>query len=77
MYFSCRNGNGGWIDPYGNQEQKGYKRMKKIIVLGGLGISERRDRDPDRIMSGVGIVYALPAHISTDKLLVVRKWKRK
>ena len=25
---------------------------KKIIVLGGMGVSERRDRDPDRILSG-------------------------
>ena len=25
---------------------------KKIIVLGGLGVSERRDRDPDRVLHG-------------------------
>lgn len=28
---------------------------KKIIVLGGLGVSERRDRDPDRIIYRGGV----------------------
>ena len=45
---------------------------KKIIVLGGMGISERRDRDPDRIIFRGGCIYALPAHISVDKPLVVK-----
>ena len=50
--------------------------QSRIIVLGGLGVSERRDRDPDRILDRKGIVYALPAHISIDKPLVVRKRRR-
>ena len=50
---------------------------KEIVVLGGLGVSERRDRDPDRVLYWGGIVYTLPAHISFDKPLVVKKWKRK
>ena len=45
------------------------------MVLGGLGISARRDRDPDRVLCSRGIVYALPAHIATDKPLVVRKYE--
>lgn len=62
---------------YGSKHSDGGKTMeKKIIVLGGLGVSERRDRDPDRILHGGGIVYALPAHIQADKPLVVRKWKK-
>lgn len=52
------------------------KPINKIIVLGGLGVSARRDRDPDRVMSGRGIIYALPAHISSDKPLVVRKYEK-
>ena len=50
-------------------------RQDKIIVLGGLGVSARRDRDPDRVLYRKGIIYALPAHISTDKPLVVRKYR--
>lgn len=50
---------------------------RKIIVLGGLGVSARRDRDPDRIMARGGCVYALPAHISNDRPLVVKICKRK
>ena len=38
----------------------GGKAMeKKIIVLGGLGVSERRDRDPDRVLSRGGVSYTL------------------
>lgn len=52
-------------------------REKKIKVLGGLKASERRDRDPDRIMDSGGCVYALPAHISADRPLVVKRWKKR
>ena len=51
------------------------EQSSRIIVLGGMGVSARRDRDPDRVLHRKGIVYALPAHISTDKPLVVRKYK--
>lgn len=33
---------------------------KKIIVLGGLGVSERRDRDPDRILHRGGVYTLYP-----------------
>ena len=49
---------------------------KKIIVLGGLGVSERRDRCVDRVLSGGGIAFTLPAHIDKDKPLVVKKWEK-
>lgn len=45
--------------------------------MGGLGVSARRDRDPDRIIFGGGMMYALPAHISSDNPLVLKKWKIK
>lgn len=53
------------------------EKKRQIIVLGGLGVSERRDRDPDRILSRGGCIYTLPAHCSSDKPMVVKKWKRK
>lgn len=48
---------------------------KKIKVLGGLGVSPRRDRCVDRVISGGGIIFALPAHIRFDKPMVVKRWK--
>lgn len=38
-----------WEYTYGGKAME-----KKIIVLGGLGVSERRDRDPDRVLSRGG-----------------------
>ena len=49
---------------------------KKVKVLGGLGKSERRDRCVDRIVFRGGCQFALPAHISVDKPMVVKQWKR-
>lgn len=46
---------------------------KQILVWGGLGISERRDRDPDRVLDTHGIIYTLPAHIDKDKPLILVK----
>ena len=43
-----------------------------MVVLGGMGVSERRDRDPDRILSRLGIMYTLPAHIDKDRPLVIK-----
>lgn len=48
---------------------------KKIKVLGGLGVSPRRDRCVDRVVSGGGIIFCLPSHISVDKPMVVKRWK--
>lgn len=49
---------------------------KRIKVLGGLGTSERRDRCVDRIVHRGGCEFALPAHISVDKPMVVKRWKK-
>ena len=48
---------------------------KKIIVLGAIGKTERKNRDAFRVLSG-GVMYALPAHIKSDQPLVTKKWKR-
>lgn len=50
---------------------------KKIIVLGAIGKTERKNRDAFRVLSGGGVMYALPAHIKADQPLVTKKWKRK
>lgn len=55
-----------------------YKRKrveKKVIVLGGVANTERKNRDSGRVMSRKGICYTLPAHISVEKPLVIRKIK--
>lgn len=53
-----------------------YKRVeKKVIVLGGVANTERKNRDSGRVMSRKGICYTLPAHISVEKPLVIRKIK--
>ena len=51
--------------------------QKQIIVLGGLGISERRDRDIDRIIGGGGAIYTLPAHIFKGNPLTLRKYSKR
>lgn len=48
---------------------------RKIIVRGGLGVSERRDRDVDRILDRTGIMFTIPSHSSIDTPMVIRKWK--
>lgn len=50
---------------------------KKVIVLGGLGVSERRDRDADRVLNVRGGCYTLPAHMKHDRVLVVRRYGKK
>jgi hypothetical protein len=52
-----------------------YRQQKpKIRVMGGLGKSARRDRDPDRILDRKGLIFAIPAHASTDQPMVIKKW---
>lgn len=46
-------------------------------MLGGIGRTERENRDNMRVFSRGGYSPTLKAHISTDKIMVVRKWKRK
>lgn len=48
---------------------------KRIIILGGIGNTERQNRDNARVLGGGGMIYTLKSHISVDKPLVVRKWE--
>lgn len=48
---------------------------KKIVVLGGLGKSARRDRCVDRIVFRGGLSIAICSHSSVDKPMVIKKWK--
>ena len=50
---------------------------KRIIVLGGIGRNDRENRDNMRVFSRGGYAPCLKAHIDKDKLMVVKKWKRK
>lgn len=50
-------------------------KSKKIIVLGGLGVSARRDRCVDRILCGGGTMFSIPSHASVDKPMIVKKYK--
>lgn len=54
----------------------GNLKNKRIIVLGGLGVSERRDRCVDRVLGGGGVIYAIPSHAMHDKPLVIRKYDK-
>jgi hypothetical protein len=49
---------------------------KRIIILGGIGNTERQNRDNARVLGGGGTIYTLKSHISVDKPLVLRRWKR-
>jgi len=50
---------------------------KGIKVLGGIGRNDRENRDNMRVFDRGGYAPTLKAHIDKDKLMVVKKWKRK
>ena len=50
---------------------------KRIIVLGGIGRNDRENRDNMRVFDRGGYSPTLKAHIDKDKIMVVKKWKRK
>jgi hypothetical protein len=50
---------------------------KRVIVMGGIGRTERENRDDMRVFSRGGYAPTLKAHIATEKPMVIRKWKRK
>lgn len=49
---------------------------KQVVVVGGIGKNDRKNRDGFRVLSGKGIMYALQSHISQEPPLVLRKWTR-
>lgn len=50
---------------------------KEVIILGGIGKTERMNRDAFRVLSRGGTAYTLIAHTEKYHPLVLRKWKRK
>lgn len=50
--------------------------MKQIIIVGGIGNTDRQNRDGCRVLGGGGVTTSIKAHISGDKILVVRKYER-
>lgn len=50
--------------------------MKKVIVLGGVGNSDRQNRDACRVLGGGGVTYTLKSHISVEPPKVLRKYER-
>ena len=51
--------------------------MKKIIVLGAIGKTERQNRDNMRVIFRGGCIYNLKAHIDKDHPLVIKEWKKR
>lgn len=50
--------------------------QKEIIILGGIGNTERQNRDNKRVLSGGGITYTLKSHIAIDKPLVLKRIRK-
>lgn len=50
---------------------------KRIIVLGGIGPNDRRNRDDARVIDKGGCCMTLKSHIEKDKPMVLKKWVRK
>ena len=48
---------------------------KKIVVLGGIGKTDRENRDNMRVLAG-GTVYALKAHIDKEQPLVIKRYRK-
>jgi hypothetical protein len=50
--------------------------MKKVIVLGGIGKTDRENRDAMRVLGGGGATFTLISHISVEPPKVLRKYER-
>lgn len=50
---------------------------KKIIVLGGIGANDRKNRDGFRVLDRGGQCVGLQAHIHTEPPLVVKRCKKR
>ena len=50
--------------------------QKEIIILGGIGNTERQNRDDKRVLSGGDITYTLKSHIAIEKPLVLKKVRK-
>ena len=52
------------------------ERTNEVVVLGGIGRNDRKNRDGFRVLSGKGIIYSLISHTSSEPPLVLKKWKK-
>lgn len=50
--------------------------MKRVIVLGGIGKTDRENRDAMRVLGGGGATFTLIAHISIEPPKVLRRYER-
>ena len=50
---------------------------KRILVVGGIGRTERENRDNSRVVDRGGCCYGLKAHIQYEPPLVARKWEKR
>lgn len=50
--------------------------MKRVIVLGGIGKTDRENRDAMRVLSGGGVTFTLISHISVEPPKVLKRYER-
>ena len=67
-------GRGGYYQHSIQYSGKNHLRQYgELVILGGIGDNERVNRDSKRVISGIGCMYALKAHIALEPPLVIRK----
>ena len=66
---------GGWREPYRHAITSTHN-AQSVNVVGGIGETERANRDNMRVLHRKGSVYTLKSHIDKDHPLVLKKWKR-
>jgi hypothetical protein len=49
---------------------------KRVIVLGGIGKTDRENRDAMRVLGGGGATFTLISHISVEPPKVLRRYER-
>lgn len=48
---------------------------KEILILGGIGVNDRQNRDSMRVLSGKGVMYCLKSHTDKEQPLVVKPYR--
>ena len=67
---------GGWQHEHFKQEISSTRKSQSVNILGAIGNTARQNRDNMRVLGRNGTIYALKSHISMDKPMVIRKWKK-
>lgn len=63
---------GGW-HKQSSQAVTSTNKSQSVNVVGGIGMTARRNRDDGRVLGGNGICYTLKSHIDKDHPLVLKK----